>query len=55
MLRLVAQGLSNRALARSLVISEHTAANHVRSILLKTGCDNRTRAARYAATQGLLD
>ncbi|MFD7311345.1 ATP-binding protein [Promicromonospora sp. NPDC059942] len=54
-LRLVAQGLSNRDIARSLVISENTAANHVRSILLKTGCENRTRAARYAATQGLLD
>ncbi|MFJ3406372.1 AAA family ATPase [Promicromonospora sp. NPDC090134] len=54
-LRLVAQGLSNREVARSLVISENTAANHVRSILLKTGCENRTRAARYAATQGLLD
>ncbi|MEL7974307.1 AAA family ATPase [Isoptericola sp. F-RaC21] len=54
-LRLVAQGLSNREVARSLVISANTAANHVRSILLKTGCENRTRAARYAADQGLLD
>jgi DNA-binding CsgD family transcriptional regulator len=54
-LRLVAHGLSNREVARSLVISENTAANHVRSILLKTGCENRTRAARYATTQGLLD
>ncbi|MGW2094195.1 helix-turn-helix transcriptional regulator [Promicromonospora sukumoe] len=54
-LRLVAQGLSNREIARSLVISGNTAANHVRSILLKTGCENRTRAARYASTHGLLD
>lgn len=54
-LRLVAQGLSNREVARSLVISENTAANHVRSILLKTGCENRTRAAWYASTHGLLD
>ncbi|MFD7023261.1 AAA family ATPase [Promicromonospora sukumoe] len=54
-LRLVAQGLSNREIARSLVISGNTAANHVRSILLKTGCENRTRAARYAATHDLLD
>ncbi|GAA1708389.1 helix-turn-helix transcriptional regulator [Isoptericola hypogeus] len=53
-LRLVAEGLSNREVARALVISENTAANHVRSILLKTGCENRTRAARYAADQGLL-
>jgi DNA-binding CsgD family transcriptional regulator len=53
-LRLVAQGSSNREVARSLVISENTAANHVRSILLKTGSENRTRASRYAADQGLL-
>ena len=54
-LRLVAQGLSNREVAQALVISENTAANHVRSILLKTGCENRTRAARYATAEGLLD
>ena len=34
--------------ATSLHISQHTAANHVRSILLKTGCANRTEAATYA-------
>jgi DNA-binding CsgD family transcriptional regulator/tetratricopeptide (TPR) repeat protein len=47
-LGLVAQGLSNRQLGRTLSISEHTAANHVRSILRKTGCSNRTEAASYA-------
>ena len=36
------------------MISENTAANHVRSILAKTGSDNRTQAAMYAAAQGLL-
>ena len=30
------------------MISEHTAANHIRSILRKTGCANRTEAASYA-------
>ena len=34
--------------ATTLFISEHTAANHVRSILRKTGCANRTEAAAYA-------
>jgi DNA-binding CsgD family transcriptional regulator/tetratricopeptide (TPR) repeat protein len=47
-LALVAQGLSNREIGRALTISEHTAANHVRSILRKTGCTNRTEAASYA-------
>jgi DNA-binding CsgD family transcriptional regulator len=48
-LRLLAEGLANREIAERLVISEHTAANHVRSILAKTGSANRTQAAMYAA------
>jgi DNA-binding CsgD family transcriptional regulator len=52
-LGLVAQGLSNRAVGTELSISEHTAANHVRSILRKTGCANRTEAASYAHRHGL--
>jgi DNA-binding CsgD family transcriptional regulator len=52
-LGLVAQGLSNRQVGSSLSISEHTAANHVRSILRKTGCANRTEAASYAHRHGL--
>ncbi|HEU4905001.1 MAG TPA: LuxR C-terminal-related transcriptional regulator, partial [Solirubrobacterales bacterium] len=52
-LALVARGLSNRELGAELTISEHTAANHVRSILRKTGCANRTEAASYAHRQGL--
>jgi DNA-binding CsgD family transcriptional regulator/tetratricopeptide (TPR) repeat protein len=50
---LVARGLSNRQLGGALSISEHTAANHVRSILRKTGCSNRTEAASYAHRHGL--
>jgi len=52
-LRLVAKGLSNREIGERLVVSEHTAANHVRSILRKTGCANRTEAAAYAYSRGL--
>jgi DNA-binding CsgD family transcriptional regulator len=52
-LGLVAQGLSNRELGEALFISEHTAANHIRSILRKTGCANRTEAASYAHRHGL--
>ena len=47
-LALIARGLSNREIGRALSISEHTAANHIRSILRKTGCSNRTEAASYA-------
>lgn len=52
-LRLLSAGLSNREIAAELVISEHTAANHVRSILTKVGAPNRTRAARFAREHGL--
>jgi DNA-binding NarL/FixJ family response regulator len=52
-LELVAQGLSNRQVGTTLSISEHTAANHIRSILRKTGCANRTEAASYAHRHGL--
>jgi DNA-binding CsgD family transcriptional regulator len=53
-LALVAQGLSNRELGQMLFISEHTAANHIRSILRKTGCANRTEATSYAHRHGLV-
>jgi len=52
-LKLVAEGLSNREIGGELSISEHTAANHIRSILRKTGCGNRTEAASYAHRNGL--
>ncbi|MGY1622713.1 AAA family ATPase [Geodermatophilus sp. SYSU D00965] len=54
-LRLVGEGLLNREISERLVISENTVANHVRSILAKTGAGNRTQAAMYAAAHGLLD
>ncbi len=50
---LIAEGLSNRDIAAHLVISEHTAANHVRNILTKIGAMNRTQAAMYARERGL--
>lgn len=53
-LRLLAQGLSNRAIGERLYISTNTAANHVRNILIKTGAANRTQAAMYAADHELL-
>ncbi len=50
----VADGRSNREIGKELFISEHTVANHVRSILRKTRCANRTEAATYANRRGLV-
>ena len=47
-LRLLSQGLSNAQIGGRLFISLHTVANHVQSILGKTGAANRTEAATYA-------
>jgi DNA-binding CsgD family transcriptional regulator/tetratricopeptide (TPR) repeat protein len=54
-LRLVARGRSNREIGAALFISEHTAANHVRSILRKTDSTNRTEATAYAYRRGLAE
>jgi DNA-binding CsgD family transcriptional regulator len=53
--RLLARGRSNRAIATELRISENTAANHVRSILIKTGAANRTQAAMMAVSRQWVD
>ncbi|MBK5250541.1 MAG: response regulator transcription factor [Actinomycetales bacterium] len=53
-LRLVAHGLSNREIGEQLFISANTAANHVRSILIKTDAPNRTKAAVFATEHALL-
>lgn len=50
-LRLLTQGSSNRDIASKLRITENTAANHVRSILVKTGAANRTQVAMMAVSR----
>jgi DNA-binding NarL/FixJ family response regulator len=50
---LVAQGLSNRQIADSLVISERTARTHVSNILGKLGVASRTQAALLAIGEGI--
>ena len=52
-LRLVAQGHSNREISRRLVISESTVRTHVSNILAKLNVGSRTQAAVYALRQGL--
>jgi DNA-binding CsgD family transcriptional regulator len=54
-MRLLARGSSNRDIAAELRISENTAANHVRSILIKTGATNRTQAAMIAVSRHWVD
>jgi DNA-binding CsgD family transcriptional regulator len=54
-LQLVATGRSNREIGEELCISGHTVANHVRSILRKTGVANRTEAAGYAYNHALVN
>ncbi len=46
---LIAQGSTNREIARSLVISERTAEGHVQSILNKLGFSSRAQIAAWAA------
>lgn len=53
-LRLVADGLSNREIANDLVITEGTVKNHVTSILGKLSVRDRTQAAIKARDLGLL-
>jgi DNA-binding NarL/FixJ family response regulator len=52
-LRLLAAGKSNRSIADALFISLNTVTTHVRNILTKTGCTNRTETAAYALRHGL--
>jgi len=53
-IRLVAQGKSNREIAETLVISEKTAKAHISNILGKLGLDDRTQMAIYAIKHGLV-
>ena len=53
-LRLVAEGLSDREISERLVLSPHTVHRHVSNILLKLGLSSRAAAAAHAARQGLL-
>jgi len=51
-LRLIAEGKSNREIARVLFVSEATVKTHVNRIFAKTGSRDRTQAIRYAYTHG---
>ena len=53
-LHLIAEGLSNAAIAERLVLSEKTVKSHVRNILGKLHLTDRTQAAIFAWRQGLM-
>jgi DNA-binding CsgD family transcriptional regulator len=53
-LRLVADGMSDREIAARLDLSEHTVHRHITNVLTKTGLPSRAAAVAYAARAGLL-
>ena len=53
-LRLLADGLPNKTIARRLDISEHTVKFHLNSILAKLGAQSRTEAVVQAIRHGLI-
>ncbi len=52
-LKLLADGCSNRDIARSLSLSERTVGHHVQHILIKLDVDSRTAAAAVAVRHGI--
>jgi len=53
-LRLIAQGMGNKQIARVLHVGEKTVKTHVSNILAKLGVQSRTQAALYAVRIGLV-
>lgn len=53
-LQLLAEGLSNRAIAQALAISEHTVKFHVNAIMTKLDAQSRTEAVVRATRLGLI-
>ena len=53
-LRLVADGLTNQAIAEKLFVSDHTVHRHLANILNKLSVSSRAAAVAQAARRGLL-
>jgi DNA-binding NarL/FixJ family response regulator len=52
-LSLIAQGLANREIAATLVVSEATVKSHINHVFAKIGARDRAQAVHYAYTHGL--
>ena len=52
-LRLVGTGMTNRDIAATLVISQHTVARHLQNIYAKLGVPTRAAATAFAFEHGL--
>jgi non-specific serine/threonine protein kinase len=52
---LLAQGLSNKAIAKSLVIAQRTAETHVANVLIKLGLTSRSQVAAWVAEERGID
>lgn len=55
LLQLVAKGLSNKEISKTLFISENTVKSHLKNILSKLHLENRVQLTSYAFKQGLVD
>lgn len=53
-LKLIAEGRSNKDIAEKLVLSLHTVKNHVKNIIQKLAVDDRTQAAILALKENLI-
>ena len=53
-LKLIAEGLSNKEVARRLGFTEATAKKHTASVLLKLGANDRTHAVRLGLERGII-
>jgi DNA-binding NarL/FixJ family response regulator len=55
LLRLVAEGMSNKAIAQMLSVSQNTVKYHMHNIIQQLGVENRTDAVTHAIRAGLLN
>jgi len=53
-LKLIAEGYTNKEIAQKLYLSEHTVRNHISNIFLKLNCNTRAKAVLEAFKKKLI-